>query len=386
MQRRQALGWGCAQCAGLGGWFSTAANAQTDWTAPARFTRPDVSSDEGGLWALMDREETRLRRSPFRMREENLNHYLTQVVCKLGAEHCPDIRVHPVRTPYFNANMAPNGMMQVWSGLLLRVENEAQLAAVLGHEIGHYLQRHTLDRMRDIKSRAAGAAFMGMFGVVGLIGQLATIAGAMAFSRDQEREADRIGIQLMKGAGYDPREAGKVWGNLLDELRATPGNDPSRNSVLFASHPPSDERRETLDILSLGSSGNTFEAEFQAQIAPLRFELLADDLKRGRLAESIALLNRLLQREPSSAELLYFRSEARRQRGEAADVPLAVADLHGAIAAGKEPAQVYRSLGYLHLANQQKELTRQTWATYLERAPNAPDFKLIQQQLQELTP
>jgi beta-barrel assembly-enhancing protease len=269
---------------------------------------------------------------------------------------------------------------------LLRVDNEAQLAAVLGHEIGHYLQRHTLDRLRDIKSRAAGAAFMGMFGVVGLIGQLATIAGAMAFSRDQEREADRIGITLMKGAGYDPREAGKVWGNLLDELRATPGNDPTRNSVLFASHPPSDERRDTLDLLSMGSSGQTFEAEFQAQLAPLRFELLNDDLKRGRLAESIALLNRLVAREPASAELLYFRGEARRQRGDAADIPLAVADLHAAIHAGKEPPQVYRALGYLHLANQQKELTQQTWSTYIARAPDAPDVKLIQQQLQELKP
>ena len=54
-----------------------------------------------------------------------------------------------VRTPYFNASMAPNGMMQVWSGLLLRVDNEAQLAAVLGHEIGHYLARHSVERLRD---------------------------------------------------------------------------------------------------------------------------------------------------------------------------------------------------------------------------------------------
>ena len=50
--------------------------------------------------------------------------------------------------------MAPNGMMQVWSGLL-RVDNEAQLASVVGHEIGHYLQRHTVERLRDAQSRSA---------------------------------------------------------------------------------------------------------------------------------------------------------------------------------------------------------------------------------------
>ena len=131
MKRRRWLQWGCAHCAALGG----LAAAQTAWEVPPRFARPDVASDEGGLWALMDREEARLRRSPFRMREEPLGRYLRDLACRLGASHCPDIHVYAVRTPFFNASMAPNGMMQVWSGLLLRMENEAQLAAILAHEI-----------------------------------------------------------------------------------------------------------------------------------------------------------------------------------------------------------------------------------------------------------
>ena len=56
--------------------------------------------------------------------------------------------------PQFNAMMAPNGMMLVWSGLLLRVENEAQLAAILGHELGHYLERHSVEQLRAAKDRA----------------------------------------------------------------------------------------------------------------------------------------------------------------------------------------------------------------------------------------
>ena len=204
--------------------------AQAEWAPPSRFTKPDLASDEGGLWAIMDREETRLRRSPFRMRDEALNKYLQDVVCRLAGDHCPDVRVYAVRTPFFNASMAPNGMMQVWSGLLLRMDNEAQLAAVLGHEIGHFLQRHSVERLRDMEARTAFGQFIGMFGVVGLVGQLATLAGAMAYSRDHEREADRIGLTLMRRAGYDPREAGKVWGNLLDELRATPDNDRRRTA------------------------------------------------------------------------------------------------------------------------------------------------------------
>jgi predicted Zn-dependent protease len=80
----------------------------------------------------MDREETRLRRSPFAIRDPALREYVQGIACKLAGEHCPDVRVHLLSTPLFNASMAPNGMMQVWTGLMLRMENEAQ-PAILGH-------------------------------------------------------------------------------------------------------------------------------------------------------------------------------------------------------------------------------------------------------------
>ena len=71
-----------------------------------------------------------------------------------------------------------------------RVDNEAQLAAVIGHEIGHYLERHSLERLRDMKSRAAFGQFIGMFGAVGALAQLGVLAGAFAFSREHETRAE----------------------------------------------------------------------------------------------------------------------------------------------------------------------------------------------------
>ena len=117
-----------------------------------------MASDEGGYGPSWT-GRNRLRRSPFNLRDPKLRSYVQDIACRLGAGHCPDIRVHLVRTPYFNASMAPNGMMQVWSGLLLRVDNEAQLAAVLGHEIGHYLARHSVERLRDVKDVPPSASF-----------------------------------------------------------------------------------------------------------------------------------------------------------------------------------------------------------------------------------
>ncbi len=389
MDRRDLLRWGCAQCTVLSGLAGGIAHANTGsggpeptlWQAPARFKRSDVSSDEGGLWALMDREETRMRRSPFRIRDAGLEAYLKEISCRLGGEHCEDIRTYALRGPLFNAAMAPNGMMLVWSGLLLRIENEAQLAAVIGHEIGHYLQRHSVERLRDARTRAAFGQFMGMFGVVGLVGSLAAAAGALAYSRDHEREADRIGLVLMRQAGYDTRAAARVWSNLLDELRANPNADPSKNSVLFATHPPSDERRQTLEELAAGSPpGNEGAEAFRQRVAPIRSMMLEDEIKRMRYAESIALITRLLRSDSKDPLLLHYRGEAHRLRLEAGDTEAALHDFEAALQTATPLAITHRSMAYLYRAIGYSAKSTEHFKHYLTLAPEAPDAELIKKE------
>jgi len=361
------------------------AGAQSAWTPPPRFERPDMAGEEGGLWALMDREETRLRRSPLRLRDEALTRYLGETSCRLAGEHCPDVRVYALRTPYFNASMAPNGMMQVWSGLLLRLDNEAQMAAILAHEIGHYLQRHSLQQLRDAKARAAFATALSGLGIYGLAGQLLILGTAFAFSRDQEREADAISLVLMRQVGYDTREAPKVWANLLAELAANPAaGDNSLDSILFATHPTSDERRRTLEREAAGGSGVVGAEPWRQRIAPLRGLLLDDELKRGRFDESLVLLNRLVAVEPDNAQLLHYRGEVRRLRGAEGDVALALADLESAARDSQAPAVTWRSLGHAYRQRQQPEAARAAWQRYLELAPDAADAALVRQSLEEL--
>jgi predicted Zn-dependent protease len=328
----------------------------------------------------MDREETRLRRSPFRMRDAKLEQYLLDVCCKLAGNHCPDIRAYAIRQPYFNASMAPNGMMQVWSGLLLRVENEAQLAAVLGHEIGHYVQRHSLDQLRDVRARLGVAQFMSMFGLVGQLGGLAAMAGGMAYTRDHERDADQIGILLMRRAGYDTREAPKIWRNLQAEQKANPNF--STPNTLFASHPATEERQQTLARLSESDSGQTFESQYRAIVAPWRNSLLEDEIKRARPSETVALLNRLLEKEPGDPLLLHYRGEAYRLRAQDKDMDLALADYQAAIDSGKPQANTWRALGQARLKLGQEQAGHQALHNYLDLAPQAPDSNLIKQMLE----
>lgn len=379
--RRRWLQMGCGCLAVLAG---AGVRAQSDWTPPQRHARPDVSGDEGGLWALMDREETRLRRSSFLVRDAGLRTYLGDLVCKLAGDHCSDVRVYPVRTPMFNASMAPNGMMQVWTGLLLRVENEAQLAGVLGHEIGHYLQRHSIERLRDAQTRSAFATLMAPLGLVGLVGQLGAMAGLLAFSREHEREADRIGIALMKRSGHDPREAAKVWTHLRAELSAGAGGDPAKRSVMFATHPGIEERQGQLAELAGDTEGFVGEAEYQARLEPLLWDLLDDELKRAQYDESIVLFDRHCTRRPQRGDLRWFRGEARRLRAQGDDLDLAQADFSAALALDKAPPQAHRSIGFILRQQSRKEEAAAAFNRYLEALPTAPDAGLVQSYLAEL--
>jgi predicted Zn-dependent protease len=375
---------GCGCCA-LAAWPLLSALG-AGWSPPPRFARPEPASDEGGLWALMDREEKRLRESGFLIRDKSLHDYVAGIACRLAGDHCPDVRVYLLQTPYFNASMAPNGMMQVWSGLLLRMTNEAQLAAVLGHEIGHYLARHAIQRLRDAKSKSAFGQFLGIAltavgaGGAGGIAQLALLAGQLAYSRDQEREADRIGLDLMARAGYAPMEASKVWAQLLAELKAGASEREEywNESVLFATHPPTEEREKTLaEAAAALGGGRTGEAEYRAALAGHRDAFLADELKRRRFGETRALLERLLAARPDDGELEYCLGEAWRLRGQDGDMAQALATYQRAAAMKGAPPEVWRAMGLIHRRLGNPAQAQAAFARYLELKPGAPDGALI---------
>ena len=381
MNRRGFLAAGCAGCASLS---PVLALAQDAWTPPARFTRPDLGSDEGGLWAMMDREERKLRRSPFTLRDEQLSAYVQDIVCRLAGEHCPDIRVHLVRTPYFNASMAPNGMMQVWTGLLLRVENEAQLAAVLGHELGHYLSRHSVEQLRDVKARAGFAQFLGLFGVVGAIGQIGLVASLYAYGRDHERDADRIGAWLMHKAGYDVSEAPRLWENLRLEQSARAGG-PEHPNPLFAVHPPAEERQSALaELAQQLPGGSTNETVWRQRVRSFQLEWLADEVKRGQHEESIVLLTRMAKRWPAEAAYLFARAEVLRLRASGTDLDAAIQDYSAAAALGGEPPETHRGLGFVHRLRSNASAARASFQRYLELAPMAADAPMIKSYMEEL--
>jgi predicted Zn-dependent protease len=275
-------------------------------------------------------------------------------------------------------------MMQVWSGLMLRVDNEAQLAAVLGHEIGHYLAKHSTERLRDAKSRSAFGSFLALFGAVGAIGQLGLLASMFAYSRDHEREADRIGLDLMRRAGYAPGEAAKVWSNLLLEIKARADANGQSTSPMFATHPLPEERVETLARLAEATPGGvTNEDAWRQKTAQHVPDWLDQEIKRGQHEESLALLTRLVARSPAEPEFVFARGELQRLRARDNDLEAALADYRAAIQIGGEPPQTHRGIGMILRARNQPAEAKASFQRYAELAPAAPDIAMIKTYIEE---
>ena len=385
--RRGFLRTACGHCLGLGAMAALPAFAQdlSDIRVPPRFTRPASDTDEGGLWGMMDREEVRMRRSPLTIRDKGLQTYLTDLVCRLSEGHCPDIRVYPVRVPHFNAMMAPNGMMIVWSGLMLRAENEAQLAAVLGHELGHYLERHTVEQLRAAKDTAVISTVVGLVGGIGtMVGQIGLAAGMYSFSREHEARADRMGMRLMRHAGYDGREAATIWDNLLAEMKITGGKHAGKTGDIFETHPTTQGRRDELLQLAGTAGGIVGEESYRKAIAPLRFGWLQDEIKRGQFEESLVLFDRMLKKDPKDVQVLYARGEIYRLRDDGGDADRALADLDVASGIIKAPPETFRSLGLIHQQRREAAAATRAFESYLAQAPQAPDAAMVRSYLTDL--
>jgi predicted Zn-dependent protease len=146
-----------------------------------------------------------------------------------------------------NAFATPNGIVVVNSGLLEMLENEAQLAAVVGHEIAHATYEHTWRQQQYHKNKRLGIALAGaVAGAYGMRGlaDLATLTNAAIVNghqRNLENQSDRVGLQYMVAAGYDPREAPAVWKrmarkngvNATNFFWSSHDNEPTRRSCLM---------------------------------------------------------------------------------------------------------------------------------------------------------
>jgi beta-barrel assembly-enhancing protease len=339
---------------------------------------------ERGLWQQMDEYERELKNSQFLMSDPALNAYVKGVLCKaVGTDRCGAARIYIVRTPYYNAMMAPNGMMVVWSGLLLRTRNEAELATVLGHEFAHFEKRHSVQMFRNVKSKTDAMTWLSV--VPGaMFAQFSLMGSVMSFNREMERQADLVALDDLARNGYDPIAASEIWEQLRAEMDSTAEGRRMRKMMdsmgdFFQSHPNTKERMEYLRAAAAGKRNNsqTFGTEsYRKALGPWWPQLIDDQVKLNQFGISEFLLESM-SRGKWTAELLYARGELYRARAKEGDFAKAAGFYKQAVAQDPNLAESWRGLGLSLMRSGAKDDGKKALKQYLERRPQADDHGIV---------
>ncbi len=242
------------------------------------------------------------------LQDKELSRYIQQVGKKMvAATHRPHMPYSfvGVNATYVNAYAFPGGSIAATRGILLELENEAELASLLGHELGHVNARHSSQQMSKgqltqavagVAAAYAGSRSSALGDLTSTLGMIATGALLSYYSRDNEREADALGMEYMVKTGYGP----DGFVGLMGMLKSLSKHKPSSTELLFATHPWSGERYQT----ALESAGGKYR---YAKKKPLYRERYMDHTAKlrsikGAIAELQKGEKEMAQKKYSDAE------------------------------------------------------------------------------------
>ena len=337
-------------------------------TNPVSGKQDLVFMSESQEIALSNQASQQLMQQYRRYDDPALQNYIDEVGQRLAAEsHRPSLDYHftVLDSTQINAFALPGGHIYITRGLIAYLNSEAELAAVLGHEIGHVTARHSVRQQSSHQAAGIGVGLLGIF-LPGMhnpaVSQAINVAGAALLSgygREHELESDRLGAEYLANVGYDPDamlEVVRVLKNqeIFDQkLAALEGRPARRYHGLFATHPDNDTRLQ--EVIRFVSQQQTTADEIGRE----RFLDQIDGMMFGENpAEGIIKANRFLHPELGFA--VTYPQGWRIQ-----NLPDRVVALSGdntvqlqmslaPAAANLSPAEIIQKLGIQSLSNAQK--------------------------------
>ena len=279
----------------------------------------DILKNEESLMKTVGEYEELFQRRGYRYDSPDVQALLTRLGERLApAPTDPYIRYrfHVLRDPDVNAFALPDGQIYVNTGLLAAVRNEAQLAAVLGHEVNHTAGHHGILEYRSIRRKSVGGMILGPF-TLGL-SDIFLVLSVYGHSRLFEEEADRKGMPKMLEAGYDPREMAAVF----EIMQQDPEEEKPKRSTAWSTHPQLQARatycREQAAELLKGKDAGALRVEaagYRRLVRRLSLETVQDLIGSDYPRTAVALAAGLLAEDGSDPERYVAMGDATRALG-----------------------------------------------------------------------
>lgn len=320
--------------------------------------------------------------------DEELSNYVSSIGQRLAkVSDRPDLPYEftVLNSGVPNAWALPGGKIAINRGLLMELENEAQLAAVLSHEIVHAAASHSAQRMQQGLLINAGIAGLGVALSDADYGQMLMGGAALGaqltlakYGRGHELESDKYGMQYMAEAGYNPQAAVE-----LQELfvRLSEGQKTDFISGLFASHPPSMERVRANEQTAkkLGTEGRIGAETYREKMAFLRKSQPAYDLQEEaaklagekRYDQALAKINQALEIIPNEPSFHSMRGQLLKLTGKPQE---AVASLDKAVELYPEMFSYRLQRGTVHQELGNLEAARTDLRASIESVPTSLGF------------
>ncbi len=343
--------------------------------------RLSASEEEQMLWRRAKEEQDAINASGFLYQNRKIEIYLNQVAETLQINSdSPYIsfQIKVIKDPKLNAFALTNGVIYIHTGILARMENEAQLAALLAHEMVHCTHRHSLRALRNIKygTRTKSATGRGLAQLLGITGSIASIR---SYTRELETEADRAGLDLAVKANYDPKEVLRLFEFLKQEMEIEGVEEP----YFSGTHPKVQQRIDNINKWlaekypeNITGSKNT--AVFQSRVSRLMLDNARLDLRRGYFSVAKNTVQKYLNVNPGDAQAYFLLGEIYRQRGQKNDAAVALNHYEKSISLNPTFAESHKALGMIHFKGGEKQRAKKYFESCLLLSPNTADKAYIQ--------
>lgn len=325
------------------------------------------------------------------VQDSRLNSYVSEVGNKMAAaSHRPRMpySFRVVNATYVNAYAFPGGSIAATRGIMLSLENEAELASLLGHELGHVNARHAAEQMSKGQltqaivggiSVLAGTQSAALGDLAGQLGQISAGALLASYSRDNEREADALGMTYMVGAGY----GSEGFVGLMEMLNGLSKHKSTTVDLLFATHPMSQERYDT----AVQTANTKYKAALKGPLYKERYMDHTAGLRAKKDAiEEIQNGEKMLAERKYDAASSHFRQALKKAPddyvalcmmsiGNLAQKQYAVGRQYAEMAQAVYPqeAQSYHLSGFANVQLKDFEKAYEEFNAYEKRLPGNPN-------------